>query len=273
MEEVVQSLSGSAAMTIQVALAAAEQVALRRAARLHAAARESQDSYRRVQAQYRAEADLHAARWAAASRQGPEWIDAYASAVAWRELDPRAAQAAERIENQLRSAGIEIPDTGMITAQNQEAIRGGYLDVADQARPVDNAVPDTAAQEAAQGEAARQQQWLQHRSAAEEWLRSTHPDEHSAYRMGLMGTDSARDSTRMIDELIDRWKTTVQQDAGSMTPAPGAPEAALAGESHPQDAGELVKGSRAATGRRRGATRGRRPRRATTRASDQERGR
>lgn len=255
MDEVVQSLSGKAAMTIQVALAAAEQVAYRRAAQLQAAARESEDAQRRMRAQYRAEADLHAARWAAAAKHGPEWIDAYASAVAWRELDPRAAQAAERIEDRMQRAGFEIPDTNAIRAHNQDAVRAGYLEGAEPA------ASPRAEQAAREAEERSQRQDELHQ--AEEWAQANQPEEYQKYRNDLMGSDYAESDRRIRDDLVQRWKSATQAASQPVNQAadpsaddharadqPGqsgqAPEARLAQESHPQGAAELVQGARTA---------------------------
>lgn len=244
MDEVVQSLSGKAAMTIQVALAAAEQVAYRRAAQLQAAARESEDAQRRMRAQYRAEADLHAARWAAAAKHGPEWIDAYASAVAWRELDPRAAQAAERIEDRMQRAGFEIPDTSAIRAHNQDAVRAGYLEGAEQtpspqpgSSAVSSAVSPQAEQAAREAEERRQRQAELHQ--AEEWAMANQPEEYQKYRQDLMGSDYAESDRRIKGDLVQRWKSATQTSAAGSA----APEARLSRESHPQSAVDLIRGA------------------------------
>lgn len=128
MEEVTREMGGKTAAALQVALAAAEQIAIRRARALATAQAESETRTEQVRRQLQAEAELAAGAWAAAAKAGPDWIDGYASAVAHRELDPRAAQAAAQIEDQLRARGIDVPDTSRLSEANKAALEAGYAE-------------------------------------------------------------------------------------------------------------------------------------------------
>lgn len=51
----------------------------------------------------------------------PDWVGGYASVVEWREFDPRAAAAADRTEDALRWAGLDVPGTSVIQEANRQA--------------------------------------------------------------------------------------------------------------------------------------------------------
>lgn len=88
--------------------------------------------------------DTQAARWATLAHTDTNWVDGYASAVEWRGLDPRAATAADRIENALRQAGIDVPDTTTIQVANRQAaaaVATGAGDTTDSGLPEETEPP------------------------------------------------------------------------------------------------------------------------------------
>jgi hypothetical protein len=121
-DEAARAMSGTAASALQVAMAAAERQARQRAERLRNAAAESEQAREKARQALRAEANVQAARWAALANAGPDWVEDYASAAQWRELDPRAAAAAHQAEDSLRTAGVDLPDTGNIRRVNEETL-------------------------------------------------------------------------------------------------------------------------------------------------------
>lgn len=121
-DEAVRSIGGTAATTLQLTMTLVEQHARRRAERLQRAAAESEQAREKARAALRAEADVQAARWAALSNTDADWAEGYATAVQWRELDPRAAAAAERIEESMRAAGVTVPDTSGVAAANRDSL-------------------------------------------------------------------------------------------------------------------------------------------------------
>jgi hypothetical protein len=125
-EEVAREITGKTAVAIQLALTAAERVAIRQAVAMEKARQRSEAAVVETRRRYQAEAELLAAQWAAAAGATPEWIDGYASAAAWRGLDDRAQRAAETIEAQLRRAGVEIPESATIRDANERTKAAGY---------------------------------------------------------------------------------------------------------------------------------------------------
>jgi hypothetical protein len=122
-DEAARAMSGTAASALHVAMSAAERQARQRAERLRNAAAESEQAREKACQALRAEANVQAARWAALANAGPDWVEDYASAAQWRELDPRAATAANQTEDSLRAAGVGVPDSSSLRQINEETLR------------------------------------------------------------------------------------------------------------------------------------------------------
>lgn len=235
MEEVTREMGGKTAAALQVALAAAEQIAIRRARALAKAQAESETRTEQIRRQLQAEAELAAGAWAAAAKAGPDWIDGYASAVAHRELDPRAAQAAAQIEDQLRARGIDVPDTSRITEANKAALEAGYA--ADLGkRPAHQEDAETHEERAQKEEAratdpeASTEEQERHQELAEE--------AHAA----------AVDEREQAEQPIE---TPAEAEAEAPTEGPegNPPVSRLADESHPQPVERQLSAWQASGGR------------------------
>ncbi|MBO0871966.1 MAG: hypothetical protein J2P19_01100 [Pseudonocardia sp.] len=122
-DEVMRGMSHTAMAFVGAIVAVAQDAAKLRAERLRRAAAESEAARRRTLQQMRSEADLQAARWEAARRQGLDWVDAYVSAVAWRAHDPRAERTAREIEDAIRARGWQLPQPAPATNADQQAAR------------------------------------------------------------------------------------------------------------------------------------------------------
>ncbi|NYI81233.1 hypothetical protein [Nocardioides panzhihuensis] len=216
MEEVTREMGGKTAAALQVALAAAEQIAIRRARALATAQAESETRTEQVRRQLQAEAELAAGAWAAAAKAGPDWIDGYASAVAHRELDPRAAQAAAQIEEQLRARGIDVPDTSRISEANKAALEAGYAeDLGERAAHREDAETH---EERARDEEARAAA-VDEREQAEESVQSPAEAEHA--EPAAEGAGEPAHASRLADEShpqpVERQLSAWQASGGRQT--------------------------------------------------------
>ena len=122
LEEAVHGTEQATAAYLAPAMAVAEAAAERRAQAMRLAAAQAEETRAEAVRQMRVQADLRAAGWDTAARTGAGWVEAYASAVEWRELDPRARSAAARIEEALRQAGFEVPDGAKVRAANRSTL-------------------------------------------------------------------------------------------------------------------------------------------------------